>query len=371
MTPAPPPHLAPLFVPIRLGALELPHRIVMAPLTRSRAGTARVAGELQARHYAQRAGAGLIVSEGSQVSEQAIGYPGTPGIHTEAQVAGWRRVTAAVHAAGGRMACQLWHVGRASHPLYQPGGAPPVAPSPIAPTGELRTPEGPRPYPVPRELDEAGIAAIVGQFAHAARQARAAGFDGVEIHGANGYLIDQFLRDRSNQRTDRWGGGIAQRARFLLEVTDAVIAAWGADRVGVRLSPRGRARDMADRDPAATFGHAARELSRRGIAYLHVIEALAGPFHTPGERVTPVLRRAFDGPLMLNGGYEPAAAAAALAAGEGDLVSFGTLYIANPDLAERIREGVALAAPDPATYYAGDERGYTDYPPRATTTTGT
>jgi N-ethylmaleimide reductase len=349
-----------LFSPVQVGPYTLRNRMVMAPMTRNRAGAGNVPSDLAVTYYAQRASAGLIITEGTQVSPQGVGYPGTPGIHDAPQVAGWRRVTDAVHARGGRIFAQLWHVGRISHPLLQPGGAPPVAPSAIAAEGQTFTPEGPKPFGVPRALEISEIPGVVEQLAHGARQALASGFDGVELHGANGYLIDQFLRDGSNHRMDAYGGPIASRARFLLEVTEAVTGIWGADRVGVRLSPTGSFNSMSDSDPAATFGHAARELDRFGLAYLHVTEAIGS---TPSP-VAPVMRSLFRGPFMLNGGYTQETANAALAKGEADLISFGVLFLSNPDLVERFAEGAPLNTPDRETFYSGGEKGYIDYPAR-------
>ena len=350
-----------LFSPFQLGALLLPNRIVMAPMTRSRAGDGNVPTALNAAYYQQRAAAGLIVTEATQVSPQGVGYPGTPGIHTDAQVEGWRRVTDAVHRAGGRIFLQLWHVGRISHPSLQPDGALPVAPSAVAAAGEAFTASGPQAFVVPRALETDEIAGVVAQFADGARHALAAGFDGVEIHGANGYLIDQFLRAGTNQRTDRYGGSVANRARFLLEVTEAVAGVWGAGHVGVRLSPWSDFNDMRDSDPPATFGHAARVLARFGLAYLHVVEPVAG-LPAGAAPLAPEFKAAFGGPLMVNGGYTRPVAEAALARGEADLVSFAASFLANPDLPARLARGAPLNAPDPATFYGGDQRGYTDYP---------
>ena len=350
-----------LFSPFALGDLALPNRVVMAPMTRNRAGPGNVPGALAAEYYTQRAGAGLIVTEATQVSPQGVGYPGTPGIHSDAQVAGWREVTDAVHRAGGRIFLQLWHVGRISHPSLQPDGALPVAPSAIAAAGEAFTACGPQPFVVPRALETSEIPGIVAQFEAGAGRARAAGFDGVEIHGANGYLIDQFLRDGTNRRTDRYGGSLANRARFLLEVTEAVAGVWGARRVGVRLSPRGDFNSMHDSDPRATFGHAALALSTFGLAYLHIVEPV-GSLPEGTAALAPDLKEAFGGPLMLNGGYTRPLAEAALARGEADLVSFGSSFLANPDLPLRLARNAPLNPPDPATFYGGDQRGYTDYP---------
>ncbi len=346
-----------LFTPVRLARQSLPNRVVMAPMTRNRAGRGNVPGALNALYYAQRASAGLIVTEGSQVSPRGVGYPDTPGIHTDAQVEGWRRVTEAVHREGGRIFLQLWHVGRVSHPSVQAEGGLPVAPSALAAEGALYTAAGPLPYPVPRALETDEVPGVVEEFAAGARNALRAGFDGVELHGANGYLIDQFLRDGSNRRTDRYGGPVENRARFLLQVAAAVTDVWGGDRVGVRFSPGSPYNGMRDSDPAGTFGYAAHALNRFGLAYLHLSEALGTP-----APVAPLVRRVFRGPLILNGGYDRAAADAAISSGAADLVAFGTAFIANPDLPARLAEDAPLGAPDPATFYGGDARGYTDYP---------
>jgi len=346
-----------LLTPVKIGSLQLPNRVVMAPMTRNRAGEGNVPTPLNVEYYVQRASAGLIVTEATQVSPQGVGYPRTPGIHSNEQVAGWRRVTTAVHEAGGRIFLQLWHVGRISHPSLQPGGALPVAPSAIAAQGNAVTFTGLQPFPTPRALATDEIAGVVRQYAEGARQALAAGFDGVELHGANGYLIDQFLRDGTNRRTDRYGGSIENRTRFLEEVIDAVVAVWGAERVGLRISPRGDFNDMSDSDPAALFGHVAAVAGRKHLAYLHVVEPVG-----TAEPLAPRLRAAFNGPVMLNGGFDRAAAEAALAAGGGDLVSFGVPFLANPDLPVRFRLGVPLNEPDRATFYGGDAKGYTDYP---------
>jgi len=349
-----------LFSPVQVGPYTLPNRIVMAPMTRNRAGEGNVPTDLTTLYYTQRASAGLIVTEATQVAQEGQGYISTPGIHSDAQVAGWRKVTDSVHAKGGKIFLQLWHVGRVSHTLFQPNGGAPVAPSAILLEGTTFTPEGPKPFSEPRALETAEIAGVVAQFAEGARRALEAGFDGVEIHGANGYLIDQFLRDGTNRRTDVYGGPVENRARFLLEVTEAVVGVWGADRVGVRLSPTGAFNGMSDSDPAKTFGYATRELDRFGLAYLHVVE----PLGSPKPWVAPLLREAFRGPLILNGGFNRETADAALAEGKADLISFGSLYLANPDLPERFAEGAPLNAPDQTTFYGGDHRGYTDYPTR-------
>ena len=334
----------------------------MAPMTRNRAGAGELATPMMATYYAQRAGAGLIVTEASQISPEAVGYPKTPGIHTDDQVEAWRQVTDAVHDDGGRIFLQLWHAGRASHPWLLPDGLAPVAPSAIAASGKAFTSKGLMPFPVPRALALAEIAPIVAQFGHASLCARAAGFDGVEIHAGNGYLIDQFLRDGSNRRVDRYGGSLANRARFLLEITEAVAAAWEGDRVGVRISPLQSFNDMRDSDPARTFRFVAEELDRFDLAYLHVVESVDPNARDLGLTVSPIVRGAFDGPLVLNGGYTRDLADRAIVDGLADLVSFGSAYIANPDLPERFRHHHPLNTPDRATFYGGTAEGYIDYP---------
>ena len=352
-----------LFSPFQLGPYELRNRLVMAPMTRNRAGEGLGPGPISVEYYRQRATAGLIVTEGTQVSPQGVGYPSTPGIHGAEQVEGWRKVTEAVHAAGGRIFAQLWHVGRVSHPSLQPGGELPVAPSPIGLEGEVYTYQGPQPYVTPRALETDEIAGVVAQFEAGARAAYEAGFDGVELHGANGYLIDQFLRDGSNRRTDRYGGSIPNRVRFLVEVAEAVVGVWGGDRVGVRVSPTNPYNGMADSDPAATFGHAAHALNDFGLAYLHVVEPVM-PAETAetARRISPALRAIFRGAFIANGGYDRDTADAVVARGEADLVSFGVPFLANPDLVRRYQEGAPLNEPDRATFYGGGERGYIDYP---------
>ena len=350
-----------LFTPFTLGALTLPNRIVMPALTRSRAGAGEVPTELSVRYYAQRASAGLIIAEGSQVSEVGRGFVGTPGIYSDAQRDGWRRVTDAVHAAGGRIFLQLWHVGRASHTDFQPGGAAPVAPSAIQADAKAFTAEGFKDASMPQALTIEGIAAVVAEFRNAARRALEAGFDGVELHGATGYLPDQFLRDKSNRRSDAYGGSIENRARFLLEVVDAMAEVWGAARVGVRVSPQNLYNDVADSDPQRLFEHVAARLSERGIAYLSVVEGdMTGQNQQPFDYLA--LRRMFKGCYMANLMYDFERATAAVREGRIDLVAFGRAFIANPDLVERLRAGAPLNEPDASTFYGGDSRGYVDYP---------
>jgi len=346
-----------VFSPYALGALTLKNRMVMAPMTRSRALDGNVPNPIAGTYYAQRASAGLIVSEATQVSPQGVGYIRTPGIHSADQVAGWRKITDAVHRAGGKIFLQLWHVGRISHPDFH-GGALPVAPSAVAADGQVFTAQGPKQMVAPRALALDEIPGIVEQFRVGAENAKKAGFDGVELHGANGYLLDQFARDGTNKRTDEYGGSVENRARLPLEVTDAVIGVWGPGRVGYRISPNGAFNSMSDSDPARTFSYLTEQLNMRGIAYLHVVD----PVSDGAKRTSPVLREKFDGTYIVNGGFDLAAADAAIGGGETDLVAFGTPFIANPDLPERLRSGAPLNRPDQATFYTGEERGYVDYP---------
>ncbi len=350
-----------LFAPIRLGALTLPNRIVMAPLTRNRALPGNVPGPLTVTYYRQRASAGLIITEASPVCAEGHGYPRTPGIHTAEQVAGWRAVTDAVHAEGGRIFLQLWHVGRISHPSLQPNGAAPVAPSALQPAGQVWTGSGLQDYVTPRALARDELPGIVAAYREAAVNARAAGFDGVEVHGANGYLLDQFLRSATNRRDDDYGGPVGNRARLLLEVMDAVIEVFGADRVGVRLSPENRFNDISDADPQATFGYVVDRLSPLGLAYLHVLEGDMTGQSAPGFDYG-ALRRAFAGPYMANCGYDRSRALAAVAGGQADLIAFGRAFIANPDLPARLAADAPLNEADTKTFYAGEEKGYIDYP---------
>ena len=345
-----------LFDPIRIGDLELPNRIIMAPLTRSRAvGGDRVPNALMAQYYVQRASAGLILSEATAVTPQGVGYADTPGIWSDEQVAGWKMVTDAVHGAGGRIFLQLWHVGRISDPVFLDGQAP-VAPSAIAAAGHVSLVRPKRGYPTPRALDTEEIPGIVAAFRKGAENAKLAGFDGVEIHGANGYLLDQFLQDKTNKRTDIYGGSLENRARLLLEVTDACIEVWGASRVGMHLAPRGDAHDMGDSNAAETFGYVATELGKRGIAFICAREALGA------DRLGPQLKKAFGGVYIANEKMTRESAEQVVASGEADAVAFGQLFIANPDLPKRLKLNAPLNVPQPETYYHPGAEGYVDYP---------
>ncbi|MEM1291074.1 MAG: alkene reductase [Cyanobacteria bacterium P01_H01_bin.162] len=355
-------HSKDLFTPIQLGRYELPNRIVMAPLTRNRAGADDAPIAMHAEYYRQRASAGLIITEATQVAPLGQGYPHTPGIYSQAQVAAWQRVTDSVHQQGGRIFLQLWHVGRVSHPSFHNGELP-VAPSALQPAGEAMTYEGMQPFVTPRALELDEIPEIVEQFRQGAKNALAAGFDGVEVHGANGYLLDQFLRDGSNHRTDAYGGSVENRARLLLEITQAVVEVWGSDRVGVRLSPSNTFNGMSDSDPKATFSYAVQALNEFNLAYVHLLEPSEADLRYGGTPIpTREFRPLYDGKLMTNWDYDQAKGNAAIAAGEADLVSYGKLFIANPDLPQRFKLNAPLNEPDPNTFYGGDERGYTDYP---------
>jgi N-ethylmaleimide reductase len=358
-----------LFKPLRLGALFLPNRIIMPALTRMRAGPGGVPTALNAEYYAQRASAGLNITEATAISVQGHGYPQMPGIHTAAQIAGWRLVTEAVHAGGGRIVLQIVHHGRWSHSSYNPDGALPVAPSAIAPPGNAYTPTFEQvPYETPRALEARELPAIVADFRQAARNAREAGFDAVEIHGANGFLLDQFLQDGSNQRTDAYGATIENRARLLLEVVDGVADDIGKDRVAVRLSPHGNLGGLSDSDTVPHFSHIIGELSKRGLAYLHLIEPRASSVGFADDASVDsadnatLFRHLFDGPVISAGGYSPEIGVVAIKAGLADAIAFGRMFIANPDLPQRILTGAALNAFDRSTSYGGGGDGYTDYP---------
>ena len=351
-----------LFSPVQLGRYDLPNRIVMAPLTRNRAGAGNIPLDMHVTYYTQRSSAGLIIAEATQVSPQGVGYLNTPGIYSQAQIEAWRSVTESVHRQGGYIFLQLGHVGRVSHPSFHKGALP-VAPSAIAPKGEAMTYEGMQPFVTPRALDLDEIPGIIEQFRQGAENALVAGFDGVEVHGANGYLLDQFLRDGSNQRTDAYGGSVENRARLLLEVTQAVVDVWGADRVGVRLSPSSTFNDMGDSDPQATFGYAIAALNPFDLAYLHLLEPSEADLRYGGTLIpTKTFRPLYRGNLMVNWDYDKAKGSQAIASGDADLVSYGKLFIANPDLPQRFRLNAPLNQPDPSTFYGGDEHGYIDYP---------
>lgn len=349
-----------LLTPTKMGAFDLPNRIVMAPLTRSRASQGGLANDLMVEYYRQRATAGLIISEATPIVPQGIGYPRLPGIWNDEQAAHWKKVTDAVHETGGRIVLQLWHVGRVSHTSYQPSGELPVAPSAIAMNGEVRLNDGSRvPYETPRALDADEIPPIIAAYGQAARRAREAGFDGVEVHGANSYLPDQFLHDGSNHRTDEWGGSVENRARFLLEAVQQAVDAIGADRVGVRLSPQNSAA-IWDSDPGVLFAYVATELGKLNLAYLHLREPLE--LEEGQASFAPLIKEAFGGPLILNGGYDRASGEKTVADNDADAIAYGVAYIANPDLPERFAENAPLNAPDVATFYSDGPQGYTTYP---------
>lgn len=357
-----------LFQPYELGSLTLPNRVLMAPLTRSRSTQpGDIPNAMNAQYYQQRAGAGLIFSEATQVSPQGKGYAFTPGIHSPEQVVGWTKVTSAVHIAGGRIHAQLWHVGRISHTALQPDGNRPVAPSAIQPQGAktfISADSGMVDVPEPRALEASEMADIVEQFRQGALNAKTAGFDGVEVHAANGYLLDQFLKSGSNQRTDDFGGSVENRLRLPLMVMEAVIDVWGKDKVGVRVSPTGSFNDMHDQNPVETFGEFARKLNDPGIAYIEVVEDSFQGNHANGrpEEVIDAIRAGFKGTYIANGAYTAEEARKRIGSGRCDLVTFGRPFIANPDLPERFRQHAELNKWDDSTFYGGDERGYTDYP---------
>ncbi len=342
-----------LLDPVLLRNLRLPNRIIMAPMTRGRAGVSRTANPLMAEYYAQRATAGFIVTEATAISPQGYGWVGSPAIYTDAHAAGWKGVTDACHRQGGRIFLQLWHTGRVSHPDFLDGEVP-IAPSAITAAGKTHTPSGVKPYVKPRAMTRTDIANAVHEYSRAAELGWKAGFDGVEIHAANGYLIDQFIRDGSNQRTDEYGGKVQNRLRFLLEVIEAVAQFVPVDRIGVRLSPTNPYNDMRDGNPAATFTQASKALSRFGLAYLHIVES---------RQVAADMRLFFDGPIILNGGYDAATGAAALRSGEAEMIAYGKHFLANPDLVERFRKDAALNQPDSSTFYTDGPKGYTDYMP--------
>ncbi len=348
-----------LFNPLKLGALTLPNRIILAPLTRTRAGAEHLPNELMAEYYAQRASGGLLITECTMIEEYTSAFYAEPGIYSAAQIEGWKKTTAAVHAKGGRIFMQIWHAGRAAHPDLN-GGHRTVSSSAIPIEGQIDTPAGKVPHAVPHALTEAEIAAIVASFAQAAKNAMAAGFDGVEVHGANGYLIDQFLRDGANQRTDGYGGSLENRARFLFEVLTAVSNAIGSDRVGLRLSPLNSYNSMKDSDPTGWTSFLAEKLNAFNLAYLHLMRA--DFFGVQKADVMPIAREKYKGVLIGNMGYQSDEAEAAIAEGKLDAVAFGTSFLANPDLPERIAAKAELNAPDSSTFYTPGAKGYTDYP---------
>ncbi|MET0263775.1 MAG: alkene reductase [Rariglobus sp.] len=344
-----------LHTPLRAGAFHLRNRILMAPLTRCRSAAGRVPTAQMAEYYRQRASAGLILTEATSVDPMGVGYPDTPGIWSKEQVEGWKAITRAVHEEGGQIALQLWHVGRISHPNYLDGKTP-VAPSAIAAAGHVSLIRPMVSFPVPRALDRSEIPAVIEAYRRGAENAQEAGFDGVELHGANGYLLDQFLQDGSNRRTDDYGGPIENRARLMLEAVDAAVSVWGADRVGLHLAPRSDSHDVKDSNPAATFGYVATEAGKRGLAFICAREGLAEP------RLGPALKKAFGGVFVANQNFTAAQAEAEIAAGNADAVAWGKLFIANPDLPKRFEKGAALNEPDAKTFYGGSSHGYTDYP---------
>jgi 2,4-dienoyl-CoA reductase-like NADH-dependent reductase (Old Yellow Enzyme family) len=347
--------LSRLFEPIQIGDLHLPNRVFMAPLTRCRASAGRVPNDLMRQYYVQRASAGLILSEATAVDPMGVGYPDTPGIWSAEQTAGWKSITNAIHAAGGHIFLQLWHVGRISDPCYL-NGALPVAPSAVTPAGHVSLLRPKKPFVTPRALAIEEIPGIIKAYRRGAENAQAAGFDGVEIHGANGYLLDQFLQDSTNLRSDIYGGPIDNRARLMLEVTDAAISVWGPNRVAVHLAPRGDAHSMGDSNPAATFGYLAEQLGKRGIAFICARES------TDGHRLGPALKQAFGGHYVANESFTGETAEQALISGEADAIAFGKLFIANPDLPRRLSQNAPLNTPEPETFYGSGPKGYTDYP---------
>jgi N-ethylmaleimide reductase len=354
--------MADLFRPVKLGGIALNNRIVMAPLTRNRAGEGGVPQEINVQYYAQRASAGLIITEATPISPMGHGYPLLPGIYTDAQIAGWKKVTDAVHAKGGKMVMQLWHVGRISHPSLLPNEATPVAPSAVKPAGQAFTFQGLVDYVTPRALEVSELPGIVADYVQAAKNALKAGFDGVEIHSANGYLLDQFLRDGSNQRTDQYGGSFENRARLLMEVTKAVVDAVGSDKVGLRLSPVNPFNDMKDSNPQALFNYVTEQLNQFNLAYLHVVE---GGIHGGGIADSfdfVAMRKLCKSPYMANLSYDKARGNAAIASGHADAVAYGVPFISNPDLVERFRKDAPLNEADASSFYGGSETGYTDYP---------
>lgn len=353
----------PLLQSYQMGPLQLKNRVVLAPMTRNRAGAGNVPTDLATEYYAQRASGGLLITEATQISPQGVGYPATPGIHSPDQIAGWKKVTDAVHAKGGLIFLQLWHVGRISHPVFHDGELP-VAPSAIRPAGQAFTFTGLQDYVTPRALETNEIPGIVADFRAATVNAKAAGFDGVELHGANGYLINQFLDDHANHRTDKYGGSIENRARLLFESLDAVVDAWDSDHVGIRLSPSGVFNDMGDSDPRAVYGYVIDKLAAYKLAYLHLMNPMAPIDQHPQmvADVAGVYGPLYKGTRILNSGYTRESGNELIASGTAELISYGKPYLANPDLPERFAQEAELNTPDDATFYGGDAKGYTDYP---------
>lgn len=353
-----------LFSPLKLGAVQTSNRIFLAPLTRCRAEPGNVPCELNAEYYKQRASGGLLIAEATSVSPRGYGYPNTPGIFNDAHIAGWQKVTDAVHAAGGLIFLQLWHVGRISHPSFQPNGETPVSASAIRPRGQVFTGSAMEDYVTPRALDISEIPGIIAEYEHGARAAKAAHFDGVEIHNANGYLLDQFLRDGTNHRTDSYGGSVENRARLTLEITQAVVDVWGADRVGIRFSPGGVFNDMHDSNPLHTFGHVLKKLEPLNLAFAHITRVTAQDIaHGAAEGIGPrELRPFYNGNIVANGGFTLESGNQALREGWADAIAFGVPFLANPDLPERLRKNAPLNEADPSTFYASGPKGYTDYP---------
>ena len=353
-----------LFAPLQLGPLHLPHRVLMAPLTRCRSSPGNIPNDLNAEYYRQRATAGLIIGEATSVSPFGYGYPNTPGIHTPEQVAGWKKVVQSVHSAGGQIFLQLWHVGRISHPCFQPNGILPIAPSAIRPKGQIFTGKEMVDYVTPRALVISELLGIVAEYVHGAKLAKEAGFDGVEIHNANGYLLDQFLRSGTNHRTDSYGGSVSNRCRLTLEVVQAVIQVWGADRVGIRISPSGVFNEMHDDNPTETFSHLLQELSKLKLLYAHITCLTEQDIrHGAKAGVGPKeLRKFFQGSVITAGGFTRQSGEQAITEGWADAICYGVPFLANPDLPERLRMNAPLNPPDQTTFYASGPKGYTDYP---------
>lgn len=353
----------PLLTKYNLSGIDLANRMVMAPMTRSRAGEGNVPTDLMAKYYQQRSSAGLIISEGTQISQQGIGYPWTPGIHTDEQVEGWKKVTKAVHEEGSKIFAQIWHVGRVSHPRYH-DGEPPVAPSAVKPDGQIFTADGMKDFVTPRALETTEIPGIIADYAQAAQNAIKAGFDGVEIHGANGYLIDQFLKDGTNKRDDQYGGSLENRSRFALEVVEAVTKAIGPEKTGIRFSPAGRNQGISDSNPKETFSYVLEQLNDFNLAFVHLMEPMGdvSDLENYPSEVTKYFREIYDSTIITNAGYNQESGNKAIEEGTADLVAYARLFLANPDLPARFAANADLNEPDQSTFYGGDEEGYTDYP---------